>query len=291
MALGGTRGGAADVPQPAPGASPDNAAMVSLVQLIAEPEAFDGRYVKIIGFLHLEFEGDAIWLHREDCEHRIYKNGLWVHTGQVLRPADARYNDRYVMIVGRFDAQKHGHLGLWSGEINSISRVSLWPPPKPAAGGLVPAKPAERQVNAVVTGQVVPAAVKAGEPIPLTVRISNGLRAPIFHDTFRLEPVDWNGETVHISLVDIYRDGVAYNLYLARPAFEGPPWQQSRAGPGGHEIKPGGVLEVKTDARKWTLRDGWLPGRYSVTLRVDGLRADPYCKLSVLSDSFEFEVK
>jgi hypothetical protein len=164
----------------------------------------------------------------------------------------------------------------------------------PSAAGAVAfavlaAAPAERQINVVVGGHVVPAVVKAGEPIPLTIRIANGLRAPIFHETFRLEPIDWNGETVHINLVDIYRDGVADNLYLARPAIKDPPMPISSMG--GHEIKPGGVLEVKTDARKWTLRDGWLPGRYRVTLRVDGLRADPYCTLSVLSDPFEFEVK
>jgi len=152
-----------------------------------------------------------------------------------------------------------------------------------------PAEPTQRQVNVVVSGQVTPAVVKSGEPIPLSIRIANGLRGSIYHETFSVKPNDWNGETVHINLVDIYRNGVASNLYRARPAVKQPPMPVS--GMGALEIKPGSVLEVKTDARKWQLRDGWIAGRYRVTLRVDRLRADPYCTLSVLSDPVEFEIK
>jgi hypothetical protein len=139
----------------------------------------------------------------------------------------------------------------------------------------------------VVTGKVEPGTVKAREPIPLTVTITNGLPASIRHNTFRLEPTDWNGETVNISLVDIYREGTA-NLYRSRPKVDVP---LQISGMGSHEIKPGGTLTVKTDARKWQLRDGWLPGRYKVTIRVDHLTLDRYSTLSVLSDPVEFRVE
>lgn len=57
------------------------------------------------------------------------------------------------------------------------------------------------------------------------------------------------------------------------------------------EIRAGGEIQIRTDVRKWKLRDGWLPGRYRATVRVEDLRADRWCRLSVLSDPFEFEVK
>jgi hypothetical protein len=148
-------------------------------------------------------------------------------------------------------------------------------------------QPNDRQVPVVVRGKVEPGTVRAGDAIPLTVTITNGLPASIHHNTFRLEPTDWNGETVNISLVDIYREGPP-NLFLHRPEVDPP---QFISGMGSHEIKPGGTLTVKTDARKWKLRDGWLPGRYKVTIRVDHLTLDQYATLSVLSDPVEFRVE
>jgi len=147
----------------------------------------------------------------------------------------------------------------------------------------------QRHIPVRVTGRVTPSVIRAGQPIPLAIQIANGLPSSIYHETFSLEPNDWNGETVRIDVVDIYRNGVAFNLYQARPTLKEPPLPVS--GVGSHEIKPGGILEVKTDARKWQLRDGWIAGRYRVTVRVDHLNADAYCRLSVLSDPLEFEIK
>src|SRR5689334_5615455 len=50
----------------------------SIIQLIARPELYDGKLVRVIGFIHFEFEGDGIYVHKEDWEHHIYDNGLWV---------------------------------------------------------------------------------------------------------------------------------------------------------------------------------------------------------------------
>ena len=144
----------------------------------------------------------------------------------------------------------------------------------------------ERQVPVVVRAAVGPG-VKAGGPIPLRVSVTNGLPSSIDHHTYRTEPVEWNGETVNVSLVDIYRDG-SPNQYLARPRVQ-PPLMIS--GMGRREIKPGATLTITTDAAKWKTRDGWKPGRYKVTVRVDNLRLDDYSTLSVLSDPVEFTIE
>ncbi len=49
---------------------------VTLVQLIANPEKFDGKSIRVIGFLRLEFEGNVLYLHREDYEHAILGDGM-----------------------------------------------------------------------------------------------------------------------------------------------------------------------------------------------------------------------
>jgi len=145
----------------------------------------------------------------------------------------------------------------------------------------------ERQVPVVVSAEVK-GPVRAGEAIPMVITVSNGLASAIYHSTFSVTPTEWNGETCNVSLVDIHRDDRKWNLYRARPKVEVP---KMIAGARRWQIEPGKRLEIQTDAHKWTLRDGWLPGRYTVTVRVDRIRVDKWCSLSVLSDPCEFEVR
>jgi len=146
----------------------------------------------------------------------------------------------------------------------------------------------ERQIPVVVSVDVRPEIIKSGEVVPLTITVSNGLSSSIYHLTFSLTSNDWNGETYNISLVDIYRDGRVSNLYFSRPEMDVP---ITMSGMASWEIKPGEELEIQTDARKWKLRDGWLPGRYRVTVRIDNLKVDKYSTLSVLSNPIEFKIK
>jgi hypothetical protein len=116
----------ADPPQA--GASPQQPIAVSLVQLIAKPEAFDGKYVQVQGFVCIEHEGTAIYLHREDAEHMLTRNGLWlaVNDAAPAGSSEAMVKDRYALIEGRFNAQSKGHRGLWSGAIENVTRMQPW---------------------------------------------------------------------------------------------------------------------------------------------------------------------
>ena len=267
---------------------------VSIVSLIAHPEKYDGKHVIVTGFLALDFEGSAIYLHQDDYEHSIYKNGLW-YAGNMVKYR--KFDKKYVNVEGTFDGKNKGHLGLWSGAIKDIKR--MWEPVRPGKpeGSDTsqenpaedrPAEPSRRQIDVVVTGHVVPAVVKVGQPIPLKIRITNGLKWPIRFQTYRMQPVEWNGETINISLVDIYRNGKKFNLYFARPEVRFP---YKISGSTAYRINPGEALEVNTDASKWKLRDGWLSGRYQVTVRADALLVDDYSRLHVMSDPFEFQIK
>jgi hypothetical protein len=104
---------------------------VSIVQLIANPERYDAKRVQFIGFLRIEFEGTAVYLHREDYERGISKNPLWINipTGMSEAEADA-VNGQYVICRGTFDAADHGHMGIFSGAIKNIERLRLWPESK-----------------------------------------------------------------------------------------------------------------------------------------------------------------
>lgn len=99
---------------------------VTLVQLIANPEKFDGKLVRVIGFLRLEFEGNVLYLHREDYENAILGDGIWVDTTPEIMKQSKTLNMRYVLLVGIFSANDRGHMGMWSGTIKKIRRAELW---------------------------------------------------------------------------------------------------------------------------------------------------------------------
>lgn len=95
---------------------------VSLIQLIANPKTYDGARVRVIGFLRMQFEGNALYLHEDDFKHSIHKNGLWVDASSI-KPG---LNQKYVLMEGTFDAKMTGHMGLWSGSLQQITRCEAW---------------------------------------------------------------------------------------------------------------------------------------------------------------------
>jgi hypothetical protein len=100
---------------------------LSIIELIANPLKYDGKRVQVIGFLRLEFEGNAIYLHQEDFEHAISRNAIWID-----RPTDlsekqtAGINNKYVICQGMFRAGEHGHMGMFSGSLTHITRLESW---------------------------------------------------------------------------------------------------------------------------------------------------------------------
>jgi hypothetical protein len=99
---------------------------VTVVQLIVTPEKFDGKLVRVIGFLRLEFEGDVLYLHREDYENAILGDGIWVDVTPDIRKQSAILNMQYVLLEGVFSSSEHGHMDMFSGTIKQIRRAEQW---------------------------------------------------------------------------------------------------------------------------------------------------------------------
>jgi len=99
---------------------------ISLIQLIATPELFNGREIRVIGFLHLEFEGDALYLHREDFEHSITQNSIAIELSQPQDRVWRKLGDQYAIIEGKFSSISKGHLGARPGSLQEITRLGGW---------------------------------------------------------------------------------------------------------------------------------------------------------------------
>ena len=101
---------------------------VSLVKLIANPEKYNGKRIQVIGYLHLEFEGNAIYLHEEDFKRRISANSFWVEfSSKLTKKRDLnKFNDKYVIIIGTFNVNEKGHMRMFGGTLDDIVRLDLW---------------------------------------------------------------------------------------------------------------------------------------------------------------------
>lgn len=105
---------------------------VSLVALIATPERYEGKKVQVIGYVVLEFEGTAVYLHEEDAKHLLTSNGLWLDFEKVTRSLvkNAEAQPQYAIIDGVFRGGMQGHMGLWSGSLTDLTRLDFFPKKK-----------------------------------------------------------------------------------------------------------------------------------------------------------------
>ncbi len=100
---------------------------VSLIQLIATPERYDGQRVRVIGLVSYRFESQALYPSKEDYRLVNQASAIWlaVDPDDRLRDERARrLHGKYAEVVGVFDASHRGHMSLYSGTIRveSISK-------------------------------------------------------------------------------------------------------------------------------------------------------------------------
>lgn len=99
---------------------------VTMVQLIATPEKYDGEFVRVIGVGNLEFEGNCLSLSKDDLKYHT-GNSIWIELGsKAISYEEAKqYNGEYVIVEGYFDKDDCGHMNLFCGSIKNISRYEL----------------------------------------------------------------------------------------------------------------------------------------------------------------------
>ena len=95
---------------------------VSMIQLMANPEKYDGQLVRFEGVINLQFEGNAVYLTKEHWRSHITSNAFWLDIGSFAKPLGIP-NGRYVLVEGVFDRSERGHLGLYMGTITKIVRL------------------------------------------------------------------------------------------------------------------------------------------------------------------------
>lgn len=115
-------------------------APVSPIHLIANPEKYDGKRIRLHGFLHYQFEDSALYLSKDDADYLNSANAIWIRYDETVKleilickdikeiakptPNDFKYFDgRYVVVEGIFNMKNHGHLGVFSGALENVVRL------------------------------------------------------------------------------------------------------------------------------------------------------------------------
>lgn len=95
--------------------------LVSFVQLLAHPERFHGKQVQVIGYMSLREEDKALYLSGELADHGASEDAFWLDIS-----GEPEIDTGWVLVRGRFNAERRGHLGLYAGTIEQIVRLESW---------------------------------------------------------------------------------------------------------------------------------------------------------------------
>jgi hypothetical protein len=101
---------------------------VSIIRLIASPKEYAHKTVRVMGFLNIAFEGDAIYLHEEDFRRGLLNNGLGIRAEPEIRKRLEKLTDRYVLIEGVVDASFSNVVAVSTFRISltNITRADAW---------------------------------------------------------------------------------------------------------------------------------------------------------------------
>jgi hypothetical protein len=102
----------------------------SLLELITRPEIYDGRRVRVIGWVNLAPEDTALYLSQADWENGLTRSAVWVNPPPNFKidlgPTGTQPNRRYVIVEGTFMARRRGHLDRYSGALEAVTRLDQW---------------------------------------------------------------------------------------------------------------------------------------------------------------------
>jgi len=102
----------------------------SLVELITRPEIYDGRRVRVVGWLNFEIEDSALYLSQTDSENGLTRSAVWIdpppNFASARGPTGPQPNRRYVIVEGTFNARRRGHMDRYSGALEAVTRLDQW---------------------------------------------------------------------------------------------------------------------------------------------------------------------
>jgi hypothetical protein len=99
---------------------------VPMQQLLADPQGFEGKRVRVVGFLRLEFGRNALYLDRNDFNTSVLEHALRLELTDSQLRSSSKLNNGRVLVEGVFNAESTGQVGVWPGSLKHIVRLHMW---------------------------------------------------------------------------------------------------------------------------------------------------------------------
>ena len=105
--------------------SVSNSETISLITLIANPEKFHNKSVRVQGYFMFEHDGNAIYISKSDYTNGLMKNGVFLQIDKnILDKMGIEMPYRgYITIEGIYNKNLNGSYGFFSGTIENIRNV------------------------------------------------------------------------------------------------------------------------------------------------------------------------
>lgn len=109
-----------------PPASPP-AERITFEPILADPAAYDGRRVRIQGFLKLGYGDHSLWATDTDFENLDYERAAWLNTELGSLEDEHPLYGRQVFLSGVVNAADRGAYELYRLSLNEISDIVIHP--------------------------------------------------------------------------------------------------------------------------------------------------------------------
>ncbi len=113
---------------------------VSFVQLVATPELYDGKRVRVAGwFTQGEQESNALYLSHDDMILLNFTNGLLLEFHSDVNIPAQTFNDldrKFVSVEGIFHLKRNEHHKSWPAGLHEVDRIDESPRKRSASGSL-----------------------------------------------------------------------------------------------------------------------------------------------------------
>lgn len=103
---------------------------VPMHELLVEPGRFEGQQVRVVGFLQLEFEQNALYQTRDDFNDSVTEHALFLELSNAQLRSSSKLNHGHVIVEGVFRAKDIGHGGMWTGSLKPVMRLNMWRRPR-----------------------------------------------------------------------------------------------------------------------------------------------------------------
>lgn len=98
--------------------------LISVLHLVAHPELFEGRRVRVVGFCVLVFEGKALYVTEGDHRAANTRHAVWLEV-PLSRDNQSR-SGTMAIVDATFETTSRGHLGMYVGTLRDVTSLEPW---------------------------------------------------------------------------------------------------------------------------------------------------------------------